>query len=84
MFYSLLAMMLATLVASQDAPGLAVAAVIDLKTEAQDQAKSYVALMEGEDAGVKTGLRGADGGIVSATADYVMFVCYLYIFQLFD
>ena len=84
MFYSLLAMMLATLVASQDAPGLAVAAVIDLKTEAQDEAKSYVALMEGKDAGVKTGLRGADGGTVSAVADYVMFVCYLYIFQLFD
>ena len=60
MFYSPLAMMFATLAASQDAPGFAIAAVIDLGTEAQDKAKSYVALMEGKDAGVKTGLRGAN------------------------
>ena len=84
MFYSPLAMMFATLAASQDAPGFALAAGIDLETKAQDEAKSYVALMEGKDAGVKTGLRSADGRTVSATADYVMFVCYLNIFQLFD
>jgi len=60
MFYSPLAMMFATIAASQDAPGFALAAAIDLETEAQDEAKSYVALMEGKDAGVKTGLRGAN------------------------
>ena len=60
MFYSPLAMMFATIAASQDAPGFALAAAIDLETKAQDKAKSYVALMEGKDAGVKTGLRGAN------------------------
>ena len=60
MFYSPLAMMFATIAASQDAPGFALAAAIDLETKAQDEAKSYVALMEGKDAGVKTGLRGAN------------------------
>jgi len=75
MFCSLLAMsMFMTLAASQDTPGLNVTAVVDLKNvvdletkalvvpplEIKDAAKSYPALMDGENAGVKAGLRGTE------------------------
>jgi len=75
MFCSLLAMsMFMTLAASQDTPGLTVTAVVDLKNvvdletkalvvpplEIKDAAKSYPALMDGENADVKAGLRGTE------------------------
>jgi len=66
--------MFMTLTASQDTPGLTVTAVVDLQSvvdletkalvvpplEIKDAAKSYPALMDGENAGVKAGLRGTE------------------------